>query len=73
MDLIIIEKSLKNYLLELNYWKNFDLETCPELWGFSENDIKEIDIIVKEEIDYIFEKAYNQQDTEEDTIFNNVY
>ena len=58
---------------ELNYWKNFDLETRPELWGFSENDIKEIDINVKEEIDYIFKKAYNQRDTEEDTIFNNVY
>jgi len=58
---------------ELNYWKNFDLETRPELWGFSENDIKEINMLVKENIENIFERAHNQKDTEESSILNNVY
>ena len=57
----------------MNYWKNFDLETSPELWGFSESEIKEIDLLVKEEINYIFEKATNQKDSEENSILTNVY
>ena len=58
---------------ELNYWKNFDLETSPELWGFSESEINEIDLLVKEEIKNIFKKANNQRDSEENSILANVY
>ena len=58
---------------ELNHWKQFDLETAPELWGFSKQDLKEINNNVKENIERIFQKAYMQKDSDKDSILNNVY
>ena len=53
---------------DLSYWKKFDLETNPELWGFSQKDIKEINTRVQENVDFIISKAYKQKDSEANSI-----
>ena len=58
---------------EMNYWKKFDLENSPEIWGFSKKIIEEINIEIKENIEIIFSKASNQKDSEQNSILQNVY
>ena len=58
---------------ELNFWKKFDVEIAPDLWGISKNDLKEINIIAKKNVENIFNKAYSQRDIEENSILKNVY
>ena len=52
---------------------SLDLETNPELWGFSQKDIKEINTRVQENVDFIISKAYKQKDSEANSILTNVY
>lgn len=58
---------------ELDVWKEFDIETNPELWSFSKEDVDVINIKVKQRVENIFREAYSKEDSPRDSLLKNVY
>ena len=58
---------------ELDFWKEFDIETNPELWSFSKEDVDVINIKVKQRVENIFREAYSKEDSPRDSLLKNVY
>ena len=55
---------------ELNHWQQFDIETNPDLWEISLEEVKEINIKVKQKVEQIFRDSHNQKDAEEESLLN---
>ena len=58
---------------DLIFWKKFDIETNPGIFGFSSKEINEINIKVKKIIEEIFINSHNKKDADEDSLLKNVY
>ena len=58
---------------ELDVWKEFDIETNPELWSCSKEVVDKINIKVKERVENIFREAHSKEDAPRDSLLNNVY
>ncbi len=58
---------------ELNNWKQFDIETNPDLWGISKEEVKEINIKVTQIVEQIFSNSHNKKDADEDSLLKHVY
>ena len=58
---------------ELDFWKNFDVETNPKLWGVSKEYIENVNIEVKIEVESLFTEASKKQDALKSSLLENVY
>ena len=58
---------------ELNHWQQFDIETNPDLWEISLEEVKEINIKVKQKVEQIFRDSHNKKDADEDSLLKHVY
>ncbi len=58
---------------ELDLWKNYDIETNPELWNSSREFVDNVNMKVKIEIENLFTEASKKQDSLKSSLLENVY
>ena len=58
---------------DLDYWKVFDLETNPKLWGIDKEYINSLNILIKEKVNKIFAESDKKEIASNSSLLNNIY